>query len=64
MVGDHRRREKAGELEPAVAVGCAHHRDLDALVAESSHAPCPLAFYHGLPFELEAEFAKERDCSR
>ena len=33
VIGDHRRREKARELEPAVAVRRAHHGDLDALVA-------------------------------
>src|SRR5438270_9369733 len=61
MIGDHRRREKARELEPAVAVRCAHHGGLDALVAQSSDAPCPLSFDHGSPFELEAELAKELD---
>jgi hypothetical protein len=39
VIGDHRRREKARELEPAVAVRRAHHGDLDALVAQSSDAP-------------------------
>jgi len=47
-----------------VAVGRAHHGDLDALVAESSDAPCPLSFDRGLAFELEAELAKERDRRR
>jgi hypothetical protein len=61
VIGDHRRREKARELEPAVTVRRAHHGDLDALVAQSSDAPCPLSFHHGSPFELEAELAKERD---
>src|SRR5439155_12949021 len=61
VIGDHRRREKARELEPAVAVRRAHHGDLDALVAQSSDAPCPLSFHHGPTFELEAELAKERD---
>jgi len=61
VIGDHTRREKARELEPAVAVRRAHHGDLDALVAQSSDAPCPLSFHHGSPFELEAELAKELD---
>ena len=61
VIGDHRRREKARELEPAVAVRRAHHGDLDALVAQSSDAPRPLSFHHGSPFELEAELAKELD---
>src|SRR2546430_6141110 len=61
VIADHGRREKARELEPAVAVRRAHHGDLDALVAQSSDAPCPLSFHHRSPFELEAELAKERD---
>ena len=61
MIRDHRRCEEARELEPAVAVWSAHHRDLDALVAQSSNAPCPLSFDHGTPLELEAELAKELD---
>ena len=44
-----------------MAVRRAHHGDLDALVAQSSDAPCPLSFHHGSPFELEAELAKELD---
>jgi catechol 2,3-dioxygenase-like lactoylglutathione lyase family enzyme len=31
VIGDHRRREKSRELEPAVTVRRTHHRDLDAL---------------------------------
>jgi hypothetical protein len=61
MIGDHRRRDKARELEPAVAVRRAHHGDLDALVTQSSDAPCPLSFHSGSSFELEAELAKELD---
>src|SRR5437016_7661273 len=38
MIRDGRRREEAGELEPAVAVRHAHHGNLDALIAESSDA--------------------------
>jgi hypothetical protein len=61
VIGDHTRREKARELEPAVAVRRAHHGGLDALVAQSSDAPCPRSFHHGSPFELEAELAEELD---
>src|SRR5262249_44511596 len=59
VIGDHRRREKARELESAVAVRCAHHGDLDTLVAQSGDSPGPFSFDHGSPFELEAELAKE-----
>src|ERR1051326_2429724 len=59
MILDHRRREKAGELEPAVAVRRAHHGNLDALIAESSDTSGPFSFDRGAPFELEAKFAKE-----
>ena len=61
MIGDHRRREKSRELEPAVVVWRAQHGDLNALVAQSGDAPCPLAFYHGSPFELEAELSEKSD---
>src|ERR687885_1307613 len=64
VIGDHRRREKTRELEPAVAVRRAHHRDLDALAAQSSDAPRPVSFDHGSSFELEAELTKERDRRR
>jgi hypothetical protein len=39
VIGDHSRREKSREFDPAVAVRRTHHRDLDALVAQSSDAP-------------------------
>ena len=39
VIGDHRRREKSREFDPAVAVRRTHHGDLDALVAQSSDAP-------------------------
>src|SRR5437660_12768742 len=61
VIGDHRRRDKLRELEPAVAVWRAHHGDLNALVAQASDAPCPLAFYHGSPFELEAELSEKSE---
>src|SRR5262249_54961991 len=49
------------EFDPAVAVGRPHHRDLDALVAQSGDAPRPLSFDHGAPFELEAQLDEEGD---
>src|SRR3954464_1579518 len=55
VIGDRLGREKSRELEAAVAVRRAHHGDLDALVTQSSDAPCPLSFDHSSPFELEAE---------
>src|SRR5205807_8068508 len=58
-----RRRDKSREFEPTVAVWRAHHSDLNALVAQSSDAPCPHAFYHTSPFEFEAEFSEKRDSS-
>jgi hypothetical protein len=59
VICDDRRREETGELEPAVAVRCAHHGNLDTLIAQSSDTSGPFSFDRGLPFELEAEFAKE-----
>ena len=59
MIRDGRRGEEAGELEPAVAVRRAHHGNLDALIAQSSDTSGPFSFDRGLPFELEADLAKE-----
>src|SRR5689334_15027780 len=59
MIRDDRRRDEAGELEPAVAVRCAHHRNLYALIAQASDAPRPFSFNRGSPFELKAQLAKE-----
>jgi hypothetical protein len=59
MIRDGRRREKAGELEPAVAVRRAHHGNLDALIAQASDTSGPFSFDRGPSFELEAELAKE-----
>ncbi len=59
VIRDDRRREKTGELEPAVAVRRAHHGDLDALIAQSSDTSGPFSFDRGPPFELETELAKE-----
>ena len=58
-IRDDRRREEAGKLEPAVAVRCAHHGNLDTLIAQSGDTSGPFSFDRGPPFELEAEFAKE-----
>src|SRR6266540_3657230 len=41
VIGDHRRREESGHLEPAVTVRRTHHGNLDAHVAQSSDAICP-----------------------
>jgi hypothetical protein len=59
VICDDRRREEAGELEPAVAVRRAHHGNLDMLIAQSRDTSGPFSFDRGPPFELEAEFAKE-----
>src|SRR6478735_2821793 len=59
MIRDGRRREKPGELEPAVAVRRAHHGNLHALISQSSDTSGPFSFDRGPPFELEAELAKE-----
>jgi len=59
VIRDGRRREEAGKLESAVAVGRAHHGNLDALIVQSSDTSGPFSFDRGPPFELEAELAKE-----
>src|SRR5688500_9938033 len=59
VIGDDRRREESGHLEPAVAVRRTHHDNLDAHVAQSSDTICPVAFDWGAPLELEAKFAEE-----
>src|SRR5262245_21335217 len=61
MIGDHRRREESGHFEPAVAVRRTHHGNLDAHVAQSSDAICPVSFNRGAPLELEAKFREELD---
>ena len=61
MIRHGRRREEAGEFKPAVAVRCAHHGNLDALIAQSSDTSGPFSFDRGPPFEIEAELAKESD---
>jgi len=59
VIGDRRWREKTRDLEPAVAVRCAHHGNLDALIAQSSDTSGPFSFNRGPPFEIEAELVKE-----
>jgi len=59
VIRDHRRREEPGELEPAVAVRRPHHRNLDALIAQSGDTSGPFSFDGGPPLELETELAKE-----
>src|SRR5882762_3112054 len=59
VIGDHRRREESGDLEPAVTVRRTHHGNLDAHVAQSSDAICPVSFDWGAPLELEAKFGEE-----
>jgi hypothetical protein len=59
VIRDDTRPDKPGELQPAVAVRRAHHRNLDALIAQSSDTPGPLSFDRGPPFEFEAELTKE-----
>src|SRR5947209_1949575 len=61
VIGDHSRREKSRELEPTVAVWRAHHGDLNALVAQSRDATCPLALYYASPFELAAGLSGKSD---
>src|SRR5262245_24906673 len=52
---------EARELEAAVAVGGAHHGDLDALAAQSGDAAGPFTFDGHPAFEGKAEFGEERD---
>src|SRR5574341_1165418 len=59
VIGDHGRREEAGQLEPAVTVRRTHHGNLDAHVAQSGDAICPVSFNWGTPLELETKFGEE-----
>ena len=61
MIRDGGWPDETRELEPTVAVRRAHHRNLDALIAQSSDTSCPFSFDRGPPFEIEAELAKESD---
>src|SRR5438094_9848084 len=42
VIGDHRRREETGHLEPAMTVRRTHQGNLDAHVAQSSHPILPI----------------------
>jgi hypothetical protein len=59
VIRDDRRREEAGKLETAVPVRRAHHRNLDALIAQSGDTSSPCSLNRGPPFELQAELSKE-----
>src|SRR5512145_3407509 len=59
VIGDHGRREETGHLEPALTVRRTHHGNLDAHVAQSGDAICPVSFDWGAPLELETEFGEE-----
>ena len=51
-----RKRER---LQPPVVVRRAHHRNLDALIAQSSETSGPLSVDRGSLFELKAALAKK-----
>ena len=59
VIRDHGRREETGHLEPTVTVRRTHHGNLDAHVAQSSDAICPVSFDWGALLEREAKFGKE-----
>src|SRR6185503_2515733 len=59
MIGDHRRREESGHLEPAVTVRRTHHGNLDAHVVQSGDGICPVSFDWGAPLELETKLGEE-----
>src|SRR4029450_4209969 len=59
VIGDHRRSDETGPPEPALTVRRTHHGNLDAHVAQSSDAICPISFDWGAPFELETKFGEE-----
>jgi hypothetical protein len=46
----------------AVAVRCAHHRNLHALVGQTGHSCCPFSLDRSPSFEFETEFEKETNC--
>ena len=61
VVGDGRRSEEPGELEPALAVGSAEHRDLDPLALHPRHPAGPFSLDHGAPLERQPQFEEEGD---
>src|SRR5690606_34038466 len=52
---------EARELKATVAVGGAHHGDLDALAAPAGDTAGPFAFDGHAAFEDKSEFGKEPD---
>ena len=54
---------EAREFEAAMAVGGAHHGDLDALAAHSGDAAGPFAFDRHAAFEGKAEFGEKLNGS-
>jgi len=63
MIRDDGWRQKTRKFESAMAIGCTHHCNFDALIAQASDTSSPLAFNHALSLKLEAQFAKELDHS-
>lgn len=61
VIGDHRRREKARQLQPAMTVRRAQHGDFDAHVAQARDAVGPVPRDGGTPLEFEAQFDEERN---
>src|SRR5205085_1319032 len=61
VISNNRRREKSREFDPAVAIRCDHHGDLDVLVSQTGDAPGPFAFDRSSPFELQAKLGEKRD---
>src|SRR5262249_46621535 len=59
VIGNHRWRKESGHLDPAVTIRRTHHGNLDAHVAQSGDAICPVSFDLGAPLELEAKFGEE-----
>jgi hypothetical protein len=51
VICDNSRREETRELETAVAVRCAHHGNLDALIGKSGDTSCPFSFDRGPPLK-------------
>jgi hypothetical protein len=61
VIGDGRRRAKVGKLDSAVAIGRAHHGNLDPLIGQSGNTSGPFFIDGGPPFEIEAKLAEEVD---
>src|SRR3954471_10492048 len=59
VIGNHGWREESGQLDPAVTIRRTHHGNLDAHVAQSSDAVCPVSFDWGAPLELKAKLGEE-----